>query len=76
MYMSSTTANRSLGDVVVVMVWQLDLQLPVQLVPIITEVVSLNPAHNNVYSIQHYVMKVVSDLLQVSGFLWVLRLPP
>jgi hypothetical protein len=28
------------------------------------------------YSIQHYVIKFVSDLRQVRGFLWVLRLPP
>jgi hypothetical protein len=33
----------------------LDLQLPVQSVPITTKVVSLNPIHGNVYSIQHYV---------------------
>ena len=31
----------------------------------------------DVYSIQHYVMKSVCDLRQVSGFLWVFRfLPP
>jgi hypothetical protein len=29
-----------------------------------------------VYSIQHYVIKFVSDLWQVSGFLRVLRFPP
>jgi hypothetical protein len=29
-----------------------------------------------VLSIQHYVIKFVSDLLQVSGFLRVLRFPP
>ena len=29
-----------------------------------------------VYSIQHYVIKFVSDLLQVGGFLWMLRFPP
>jgi hypothetical protein len=29
-----------------------------------------------VYSIQHYVIKFVSDLQQVSGFLQVLRFPP
>ena len=28
-----------------------------------------------VYSIQHYVIKFVSDLRQVRGFLWVLRFP-
>ena len=30
----------------------------------------------DVYSIQHYVMKLVSDLRQVGGFLRVLRFPP
>ena len=39
-----------------------DLQLPVQSVPIITKVVSSNPAHIEIYSIQHYVTKFVSDL--------------
>jgi hypothetical protein len=48
----------------------LDLQLPVQSVPIITKVVSSNHAHGEVYSIQHYVIKFASDLRQVSGFLW------
>jgi hypothetical protein len=32
--------------------------------PITTEVVSLNPAYGEVYLIQHYVMKFVSDLQQ------------
>jgi hypothetical protein len=49
-----------IGTVVVVIVWQLDLQLPVQSVPIITKVVSSNPIHGEVYSI-HYVIKFVSD---------------
>ena len=30
------------------------LQLPMQSVPIITHVVSSNPAHGEVYSIQHH----------------------
>jgi len=34
------------------------------------------PARGKVYSIQHYVIKFVSDLRQVGGFLHVLRLPP
>jgi hypothetical protein len=38
-------------------------------VPITTTIVSLNPVHAEVYSIQHYVMKFVSDLRQVGGFL-------
>ena len=40
----------------------LDLELPVQSVPITTKVVSLNATHGEVYSIQHYVIKFVSDL--------------
>jgi len=28
------------------------------------------------YTIQHYVIKFVSDLQQIGGFLWVLRFPP
>jgi hypothetical protein len=33
-----------------------------QPVPITTKVVSSNPVHDEVYSIQHYVIKIVSDL--------------
>jgi hypothetical protein len=51
----------------VVIVWQLDLQLPVQSVPIISKVVSSNPTYSEVYSIQHYVIKLVSDLRQIAG---------
>ena len=40
-----------------------------QSVPIITKFVSLNPADGKMYSIQHYVIKFVSDLRQVGGFL-------
>ena len=29
---------------------------------------SSNPAHGKVYSIQHYVIKYVSDLRQIDGF--------
>ena len=39
-----------------------------QSVPISTKIVSLNPAHGEVYSIQHYVIKFVSNLRQVGGF--------
>jgi len=38
--------------------------------------VSLNPVHSDVYSIQHYVIKFVSDFRQVGGFLRVLWFPP
>ena len=41
----------------------------------ITKVVSSKPAHDEVYSIQHYVIKFVSDLRQVGGFHRVLRFP-
>ena len=41
--------------------------------PLITKVVSLNHVHGEVYSIQHYGIKFVSDLRQVDGFLWVLH---
>jgi len=46
----------------------------VQSVPITTNVVSSNPVHGEVYSIQHYVIKFVSDLRQVGGFLRVLQI--
>jgi hypothetical protein len=51
------------GAVVVVIVWWLDLQLHVQSEPITTKVVSSNPVHGEVYSIQHYVIKFVIDLV-------------
>jgi hypothetical protein len=57
-------------------VWQLDLQLPMQSVLITTKVMSSNPANGEVYSIQHYVIKFVSDLRQVGGFLCAFRFPP
>ena len=41
-----------------------------------TKVVSSNPVHGEVYSIQLYVIKFVSDLRQVGGFLRVLWFPP
>ena len=44
--------------------------------PVITKVVSSNPVHGEVYSIQHYVTKFVSDLRLVDGFLRILQLPP
>jgi hypothetical protein len=49
-----------------------------QSMAITTNVVSLNPAHGEVYSIQHYVVKFFSDLQQVGGLFRVLRIrfPP
>ena len=43
---------------------------------ITTKLVSLNPAHGELYSLQHYVIKFVSDLWQVGSFLCGLRFPP
>jgi len=62
--------------VVVNIVWLFDLQLTVQSVPITTENVSSNPLYGEVYSIQYYVIKFVSDLRKVDGFLQGLLFPP
>ena len=60
----------------VVFVWYLDLQLPVQSVPITNKILISNPFHGEVYSIQYYVIKFVSNLRQIGGFLWVPMCPP
>ena len=39
-------------------------------------VVGLTTTSGELYLIQHYVIKFVSDLQQVSGFVHVLRFPP
>ena len=44
--------------------------------PITNNFVRSNPAHGEVYSIQHYVTKSVRDFRQVSGFLLILPFPP
>jgi hypothetical protein len=44
-----------------------------QLVPIAINVVSSNPTHGKVYSIKHHMIKFVSALPQVGGFI---RFPP
>jgi hypothetical protein len=46
----------------------LDLQLPKQSVPITTKVVSSNAVHDEVYSIQHYIIKFVNYLPQIGDF--------
>ena len=71
-----TTLFDELKVVAVVILWQLGLQLPVQLAPNTTKVVSSSLVHGEVRSIQHYVIKFVIHLRQVSGFLWVLWFPP
>ena len=47
----------------------------VQSMAITTKVVITNPVHGEVYSIQIYVIKFLSDLRQVGGFLRILRFP-
>jgi hypothetical protein len=39
------------------------------------QVVNSNPVHAEVYSMQHYVIKFVSDLRHVGGFLCVFQFP-
>ena len=53
-----------------------DLQLPVQSVHVTTKIVCSKPAHGEVYLIQHHVIKFVSDLGQVGGFLRAPLFPP
>jgi hypothetical protein len=67
--------SKIFGVVVDVIVWSFGLQLPVQSVPIITNVVSSNPVIGELYSMQHYVIQFVSDLRQVGCFLRVLPFP-
>ena len=43
------TSLKTIGAVVIVIMWLLDLQLPVQSVAITTNVESLNPTHGEVY---------------------------
>ena len=58
----------------VVIVWKSDLQLPMQSVPTTNNVVSSNPAQARCtrYNILLYVIKFISYLRQVDGFLPVL----
>jgi len=37
--------------------------------------ITSNPAHGEVYTIQDYAIKFVSDMPQVDDFLWVLLFP-
>jgi hypothetical protein len=43
---------------------------------IATNLVGSKHVHSEIYSIEHYVIKFVSDMRQVSGFLRVIRFPP
>ena len=49
--------------------------LTIQSVPITTNVMSSNSVHGNVYLVQNYVIKFVSDLRQIICYLRVLRFP-
>ena len=73
---STWTLQKIMLNGIICIINILDIQLLVQSVYIITKVVSSNPDHVEVYSIQHCLIKFVSDLRQVCGFLRVLRCPP
>ena len=64
------------GFIVVVIVWYMNFQLPVQSVSITTNNASSNSVGGEVYVIHHYVIKFVSDLREVGCFLRVLLFPP
>ena len=59
----------------IMVVCLLDEQLPLPSVPITTNVVSSIPAEGEMYSLQQYMIHVVSDLWQVGDFLMVFRFP-
>jgi hypothetical protein len=59
--MALSSCNPILYNVIVSLYHFIYLQLLVQSVPITTKVVSSNPVHGEVYLIQHYVIKFVSD---------------
>ena len=60
----------------VVIAWWLDLQLPLQSVPITTQIVSSNSSSWRGVLDTTLCDKVFSDLRQVGGFLCALRFPP
>ena len=57
---SSINLSFSEGAVLVVIAWQLDLQVPMQSVLITIKVVSSNIVHGEVYSVQRYWIKFVT----------------
>ena len=68
-WMSTIISSVACGAIVVVIVWQLNLQLPMMpSLPITTNVVRSNPTHCHVYSIQHYVIKFVNCFLRVPPY--------
>jgi hypothetical protein len=52
------------------------LKFVVVIIRIISSVVSSNPAHGEVYSIQHNVIQFVIALRNVGSFRWILQFPP
>jgi hypothetical protein len=68
LYIMERSMSDQTGVVLVLIVLKLDLQLPMQSVPITTNVGS-NTTRGKVYLVQHYVIKFVSVLRQVGGFL-------
>ena len=72
LFSTATSFNVKKGVIVVMIVWQLDLQLLMQSVPITTNVVSSNPTDCEVNSIQPNLIKFISDFRQVGCFLRVL----
>ena len=49
--------------------------VPEQSMHILTKVVSSNSVHENVYSIKHYLIKLVIELCPVGDFLRILSFP-
>jgi len=68
-FKSENSIKMALSRKIVRDVMVMGFTTPLQSVPITTNVVSSNPVHGEVYSKQHYVLKFVSDLRQVGGFL-------
>ena len=65
-----------LGVLLVKIAWELDKQLPMQSVPITTNILSSNPAHDELHKIQPYMITFASDLQQVCSFHRIFRFPP
>ena len=65
------------GDYIYIYIYKYNVYVHVaKIVNLIVNLVSYNVHCQSLGSIQHYVIKFVSDLRQVSGFLQVLRFPP
>ena len=71
--MNECLINNKMWPSLAVIIWKMDLQLPVQSLPITPKVMS-RTCSGNVYS--KLCNKFVSDLRQVGGFFRVLWFPP